>query len=295
MPKLHPLAWLALAAVLVLLLRMLESRWPQLSWLLFFSLTLSLGFAHGVLDIVLLRHALPRPRVLAHFSLYGVAVIIVLVAAWRLPALALLVLLLLSVWHFGQELHPLRLARLALGGAAVMWPMIVQPIQMQTLLTQAFPQAAWLMLAWQALAWVWLQCLLVAIARHWSATAVRNRLLLESAGLALMYSLLSPWLAFALYFSLFHSAAHIRRVWQASFAAGVSWPEQRTGLLLTALLTTALIATCAWIFVPQVQWINLMQSAWALPAWVALVTAVTVPHGLLVGLAWAWLQTAKRY
>ncbi len=289
MRKLHPIALLALGAVLVLALRALESRWPELSWVIFFALTLSLGFAHGVLDIVLLRHALPRPRVLLYFSVYGLAVVLILIAAWVQPALALLALLLLSVWHFGQELHPLRLARVALGGAAVMWPMIVQPMQMQTLLLQAFAQAPWLMLAWQVLAWVWLMCLMVAIARHWSVAAVRHRLLIESAALALIYSLLSPWLAFALYFSLFHSAAHIRRVWQASQASGLNWAQQRTGLLVTSLLTVALIVAGAWIFVPQSQWGTLVQSAWALPAWVALVTAVTVPHGFLVERAWRWL------
>jgi Brp/Blh family beta-carotene 15,15'-monooxygenase len=293
MHKTSRLAGLAFAAAAVLALRMLESTWPQLSWMVFFALTLSLGFAHGVLDVILLRHALPRSRVFFHFAIYGAAVLLVLAAAWGWPAMALLALLLLSVWHFGQELHPLRLARAALGGAAVMWPLIVQPQAMQALLAQTFAQDAWLVQAWQGLAWGWLLLLIASLIRHWPHSSARNRLLLESAALALLYGMLTPWLAFALYFSLFHSAAHIRRVWQASGAAQVQWRAHRVGLLMTALLTLALMLCAGWLFA-LTDTAAVLQSAWTLPAWVALVTAVTVPHGLLVGLAWPWLQQAKR-
>ena len=293
MHKASRLAGLAVAAAAVLALRMLESRWPQLSWMVFFALTLSLGFAHGVLDVILLRHALPCPRVFFHLAIYGAAVLLVLAASWGWPAMALLVLLLLSVWHFGQELHPLRLARVALGGAAVMWPFIVQLEEMQALLTQTFAQDAWLVQAWQGLAWGWLLVLIASLILYWPQSSVRNRLLLESAALALLYSVLSPWLAFALYFSLFHSAAHIRRVMLASQSAGHHWSEQRFGLILTAGLTLALIAAISWAVAPPVQLQSWLQSASALPAWVALVTAVTVPHGVLVGRAWLWLSSTR--
>jgi Brp/Blh family beta-carotene 15,15'-monooxygenase len=293
MRKLRFLVLLALVVSLVFALRMLEIRWPQLSWIVFFVLTLSLGFAHGVLDVILLQHALPRPRALLHFSLYGAAVLVVLASSLAWTALALLVLLLLSVWHFGQELYPQRLARVALGGAAVMWPMIVQPEAMKVLIAQIFAQDTWLLQAWQGLAWAWLLLLIASLIRDWPQAHVRNRLLMESAALALLYNILSPWLAFAVYFSLFHSAAHIHRVWQASGVAQVQWQAHRVGLLTTALLTLALMLCVGWLFA-RMDGAAVLQSAWALPAWVALVTAVTVPHGVLVELAWRWLSSKRK-
>jgi Brp/Blh family beta-carotene 15,15'-monooxygenase len=288
-----PLGILILAVLALVGFYGLERLWPHLSWVVFFALTLSLGFAHGVLDVVLIRHALPRQSSFGVYVLYGLSVLIVLAAARARPAAALVVLLLMSVWHFGQALHPLRAARVALGGAAVMWPMIVQPAQMQALLLQVFAQSPWLSLLWQMLAWGWLALLMVVLIVHWSAIKIRQRLLVESASLAVLYGLLTPWLAFALYFSLFHSVAHIYRVWWSSQMNGDQWLQHRMGLLATALLTLGLMLACLAMLASTNEWMAILHSAWTLPTWVALVTAVTVPHGLLVAKSWDWLSKER--
>ena len=107
-------------------LRALEAQWPPLALWAFVLLSLTLGFGHGALDaVLLLGQFAPRSKALAVSALY---LLCVLLAGWALSwsvPWALLLLVLMSVWHFG-ELHSYALwARLCVGGASVMWPMLV--------------------------------------------------------------------------------------------------------------------------------------------------------------------------
>jgi beta-carotene 15,15'-dioxygenase len=259
----------------------IELGWQ--AWV-FVALALSLGMAHGAMDVLLL---LRERQAMQQMAWYGAAVLLIAVAMAGIPAIALLVLLLMSVWHFGEQVFSTQSKmyqklcfRLSLGGASVMWPVLLQGAQMQALLQGLFPQdAAWLWPAWQGLSWLWLALcvltLVVALLRRrpwrWSV---------EVGVLAVVYLALPPLLAFSVYFGLYHSVAHILRMRRLS--AG----SQTSAWWAVLALTWLAMAGLAWAMGLQTSWQALQVDTAAVLRWlIVALTAVTLPHLILVGRA----------
>lgn len=302
-------------------LRALEAQWPPLALWAFVLLSLTLGFGHGALDaVLLLGQFAPRSKALAVSALY---LLCVLLAGWALSwsvPWALLLLVLMSVWHFG-ELHSYALwARLCVGGASVMWPMLVAQGAMAQLVQGTLGSGfstAWL--AWQILAWAWLILVLVC-ALAWSVRWLLNRHKLSGSGsgdsrgqglatdqhpqalwavieiLALLsaYLLLSPLLAFALYFGVYHCLAHVARVRRALLAHSRLTMVRYTLAFIASALATAALLALLWWFLPAMQWLGGVSQAQAnagqvLQWLVVSLAAVTLPHLLLVSYSARWL------
>jgi hypothetical protein len=167
-----------------------------------------------------------------------------------------------------------------------MWPALLQPTALGAALVQAdVQQGGLLLMIWRVAAVVWLLGALLVLWRSWKQEAARQRLLTEITVLAALYALLSPWLAFALYFACFHSTVHIHRVAQAMRRRGLAWWMQSWGLVLTLMVTLG-FALLAWRIQGAQMALQGIQLGW----WVAFVTAVTVPHAALVSWARHWLH-----
>ncbi len=299
----------------LLVLRALEAQWPPLALWAFVLLSLTLGFGHGALDaVLLLGQFAPRRKALAVSAAY---LLCVLQAGWLLSwsvPVALLLLVLMSVWHFG-ELHRYALwARLCVGGASVMWPMLVAPDEMARLLQGALGSGfalAWR--GWQVLAYGWL-VLLAACALGGMVWCVAHRekfasarQVLESsrlgsalwAGLEITavlcaYFVLSPLLAFTLYFGLYHCLAHVARVRRAVLAQRAPFLARYTLAFVASALATAALLALLWWFLPAVPWGGAVGSVATDPGqllqWlVVALAAVTLPHLLLVSYSARWL------
>jgi beta-carotene 15,15'-dioxygenase len=299
----------------LLLLRALEAQWPPLALWAFVVLSLTLGFGHGALDaVLLLAQFAPPGRALAVSTAYLLCVLLAgWLLSWSVPV-ALLLLVLMSVWHFG-ELHSHALwARLCVGGASVMWPMLVAPEAMALLLQDALGSGfalAWR--GWQVLAYGWLG-LVLACALGGMVWCVVHREQFASARQALAsprlrtalwagaeitavlcaYFVLSPLLAFALYFGLYHCLAHVARVRRALLAHSALGLVRYALAFIASALATAALLGLLWWFLPAVPWAGTVSSIASYPGqslqWlVVALGAVTLPHLLLVSYSARWL------
>lgn len=171
-----------------------------------------LGVPHGALDGEIARAVL-RPRLgrawFAAFALPYLALIALVLAAWRAsPLVTLALFLAASVWHFGSEEagDADALETLVRGGLPVAVPVLAHPAATALLLgtVAGIPLVqppAWLeagALGWLVLALAW------AI-----RTAVRRPPdLAVPAGLAILFAVLPPITAFSIYFVCVHAPAH---------------------------------------------------------------------------------------
>jgi beta-carotene 15,15'-dioxygenase len=255
------------------------------TWILL-ALCLSLGMAHGAMDILLL---LREKQAVQRSAAYGAAVVVLAAVLAPMPAVALLLLLVMSVWHFGEQNFLERspgwqrmTLRLGLGGASVMWPVLLSPTPMQTLLSQVFPhQWAWLWPAWRILAWLWVAVMVIAVI---GCLMQRGpwRWLFEVASLAVLYVLLTPVLAFSVYFGLYHSVMHIWRMLRISMPSQVGYWLWAGTLALTWLALAAL----AWRMQVSANLSDVAAATTALLPWlIVALAAVTLPHLMLVGRA----------
>jgi beta-carotene 15,15'-dioxygenase len=299
----------------MLALRALEAQWPPLAMWAFVLLSLTLGFGHGALDaVLLLGQFAPRSKALAVSAAYLLCVLLAgWVLSWSVPW-ALLLLVLMSVWHFG-ELHSYALwARLCVGGASVMWPMLVGQGAMSELVQGTLGSGfstTWL--AWQMLAKGWL-ILVVVCAVGWVAWWFLNRQKLAASGqgfqadphkralwatvevaaLLCAYLMLSPLLAFALYFGVYHCIAHVARVRRALLGHGRLMVARYTAAVIASALATAALLALLWWFLPAMQWLSGVgqgeaNSGQVLQWLVVSLAAVTLPHLLLVSYSARWL------
>jgi Brp/Blh family beta-carotene 15,15'-monooxygenase len=315
------LAASACVLLAMLALRTLEAQWPPLALWAFVLLSLTLGFGHGALDAVLLLWQFaPRSKALAVSAAY---LLCVLLAGWALSwsvPWALLLLVLMSVWHFG-ELHSYALwARLCVGGASVMWPMLVARDAMSQLVQGTLGAGfgtAWSL--WHMLAQGWL-ILVCACALGWMVQEFLSRKKLAHGGaaqsqsqtsstghphhalwsaveiLALLfaYLLLSPMLAFAMYFGVYHCLAHVARVRRAVRAHSALVFARYAVAFMASALATAVLLALLWWFLPAMQWLGgvsdtLANSGQVLQWLVVSLAAVTLPHLVLVSYSARWL------
>jgi beta-carotene 15,15'-dioxygenase len=263
-----------------------ERQWPMLALGVFAALTLSLGFAHGAMDIFLLRDA--RDRFSLKSSLvYALAVVALAAALAPWPGVALMVLILLSLWHFGEQAHCEHanqriawLLRLVQGGGGVMLPVLLSPNALVPWVKSiAGGHASWVWPVWVGLAALWCALLLAALVliKPWSA-AVNKTLWGEIAALLVLNLLLSPLLAFALFFGLYHSGTH---VWHMLRLQKRQATPLNTKLWLATLGLTWLALAALWWWMPIPAYTSEDAGQWLRWLVVAL-TAVTLPHLVLI-------------
>lgn len=304
------------SAILLLVLRALESQWPLIAMWAFVLLSLTFGFGHGALDAVLLLEQFqPRVKALVVSVVYLLCVILAgWVFSWSVPW-ALLLLVLMSVWHFG-ELHSYSVwARLSVGGASVMWPMLVAHNAMSQLLQGTLGsgfEVVWGL--WSTLAYGWFVLMLLSVL-YWfvsrffrlnQASSIPAEILtsiyqdktawavVEIVALLCAYLVLSPLLAFAMYFGLYHSLAHIDRVRRAVLAHSELVFARYALAFVASIIVTAALLVLLWWLLPVMQRTGMAENTqWQLsqliPWLVVSLAAVTLPHLLLVSYSTRWL------
>jgi beta-carotene 15,15'-dioxygenase len=266
-----------------------EYQQPHWIWPIFVLMVGGLGFFHGILDTALLVH-LHRP--LRWAAMYLLSVVLMALVFSATPGLALLFLVALSLWHFGESATRgvvaialrTRLLRLALGGASVMLPVLLSAQAMQILLVAMLPSdTQWVWLVWRGMAWGWL-CLAVLGVSWILYNQVQQQypLVLEICCVIVLNGCLSPLMAFALYFGLHHSLGHIRSVWR--FSRGQVSAMLVLTTVVVASLTVALVAAVvgwygdtSWQAIAGIRPPDLI-----LRSVVVALAALTLPHALLV-------------
>lgn len=277
------LLWLLPA---LLMLVWLERQWPVIAWVCMIVLTLSVGFAHGAMDIFLLRNTQGRLS-LGDCLIYAAAVVCLAVLLMAWPSVALIVLILLSMWHFGEQAYHEHspkpeawLLRGVQGGSSVMLPVLLSPDALLLWVKSiAGTDASWVWPIWVGMAGLWAALLMVAcvLIKPWRADAIKT-LWIELLVLILLNLVLSPLLAFALFFGVYHSGMHIWRMRQMQRREGKIWKDGH--LVLTLTVTLLALAVLAWWMSNQAfalsdagQWLRVLVVALA---------AVTLPHLVLV-------------
>jgi beta-carotene 15,15'-dioxygenase len=305
--SLSPQSWLGAAVLGVLLLAALDRWLPHAGLLVLLVLVGTVGTAHGVLDTLLIvRHLQTQRSRWLVATAYMAATLLTAAVLQTAPAVALMVLLGLSLWHFGEHFDHaepgssnLALAaqqlfiRLLRGGAPVLIPALLAQAalapQAQVAAGGDLAATAMLWSVWTRMAYAWaglfgLWCLQSLLAPQGTVPS-RRHVLLEVLTIAALYLLLSPLMAFALYFGAYHATGHIRRVMKTASAAASSHPSSAwqtdwrlwATLGLTALLGAALVA---WML-PQVGRFALPDVA--LRTVILALAAVSVPHVVLIG------------
>jgi Brp/Blh family beta-carotene 15,15'-monooxygenase len=294
MKGLKPLLWLlpSIAAM-----AWFESQWPQFSLWIFVGLTLTVGFAHGALDVWLLLDA--KGQLMKHrFVVYGLSVVVLAAVLSAFPGIALIALLLLSLWHFGEQPDTLgidtkiqSLLRIVQGGASVMLPVLLKAEEMKLWVQAIVPESSvWAWPTWVGMAGLWLALLVAAVAvvQPWRANA--RELVMQPAMQVLAWELLillllnvflSPLLAFALFFGLYHCGMHVWRMRLLKPRQMGAWPYVLLGL---TLLITWLGLAWLWRQMPMLANVSQWQGDWLRWLVVAL-AAVTLPHLVLVSQA----------
>jgi beta-carotene 15,15'-dioxygenase len=284
----------ALAAAAIALL-WLDRLQPRSGLIVLVVLVGSLGMLHGALDVLLMARHLKTPgaRLVAGTS-YLLATIATAIALRSQPGVALMLLLGLSLWHFGENFDgPPRpslaqqiAVRFVRGGAPVMMPALIARPALEPLVGAAVggDAAALVWAGWSvlAIAWVCITCgwLAWSHARPSPERTKHRKVLLELAGLVMLYALASPLMAFALFFGLHHAAGHIRRV-IGSVPAGARGRMHRDPRLITALALTLVMGV---LLVPMMR---AQATVFSLPdlalrSVILALTAVSIPHVLMI-------------
>jgi beta-carotene 15,15'-dioxygenase len=288
------LYWLGLVSLVLLFLA--EQYVASLGLWFFVVLSLSLGMGHGALDAILL---------IAQYTSYSKAflyalgyLLLVLVTAWLLSmsiAWAIGILLVMSVWHFGEMYGQHIALRLVVGGASVMAPVLFHADVMAHIVSSiAGSQASEIYKLWLIAAWIWV--LSAAMTVCWLSLArtiidikMMRQTWLELSCVLLIFAVLSPLLAFAIYFGLYHCTQHIARIYRAYRRHSTTtntfmfWACAMSGLI------TALLLWLLWSYLPHAAAATDM-SGQVLQWLVIALAAVTLPHMLLVSASQHWLK-----
>ncbi|WP_157744987.1 Brp/Blh family beta-carotene 15,15'-dioxygenase [Micromonospora coxensis] len=267
---------------------------------------LLLGLPHGAVDHLVpawmsARARPPAARLAVAFG-YAALAGAALVVFRAVPGPALVGFLALSVAHFGtadEAFHAERDGRpvrqsvsgvLARGGPPVLVPLLLWPDAVDLLLTAVAPGVPELLtVEVRALA---VACLLAAVARTVlrDVRAGRRADAAEPVLLLALFATVPPALAIGVYFATWHSARHVARLLHgdpgnhADLAAGRLGPPLRRFARRAALPTVAAVTALAALTVAPGRPIDL------LPATVAVLAALTVPHSALV----AWMDRRAR-
>lgn len=256
------------------------------------------GLSHGGADpLILKRLTGNRPEAMPYaLSAYSAAVLGFVGLIWFLPVLALVVFLMLSIWHFGftdaAYLSPSRNSLLIWlsGSLTVLGPMIGHPEQTSELFAWLVSRETETVLAvvtivGPVLAALWLVAFGMLVWRHHEHLAARvfTELVLVAAAMIL----LPPLLAFTFYFCIVHSIRHFLsiaeyRLGEAEFRQVVSFLVRKSA---PATLGAIAIALAAWgVLVLWSPASSLLVEGVRVMFWG--LAALTVPHGFVVKMWW---------
>lgn len=255
----------------------------------FLAIALTIGLFHGMLDIILLQN---KPFQQRQFLLVYAALAL---GACLLLALfsgaALMILLLLSVWHFGEQqgeksLKPKSkqsiIKRFILGANALAAAFLLGGSDIAVVLTTILNQPVWLQTTWQlwrALSMLWLLAfaayLLLLIFRQQLQTFYAD--LFEIVVVWLAFLLLPPLVAFSLYFGAYHALRHIRDVLSNVQAL-------KTHGAVLSLVVGASAGLLLLIATQYTNWQQTFSVGALLQAIIILLVAVTLPHAILISL-----------
>jgi beta-carotene 15,15'-dioxygenase len=277
----------------------LERFYPQLSLITLLILLGSLGTFHGALDVLLIARYFERRLWRLGFAVfYLLATVLTAGVLGSQPAAALLLLLALSVWHFGESFEAEQAAsklqraleRCVRGGAPVFLPALLAAPALKALVLVAVSgdqaKSDWVWAVWHSAAVVWLcalgvwllVCMALLAQRHFKPRMRQG--FIEIAVLTALYIVASPLMAFALFFGLYHATGHIRRVMFLVDAAQRArlWRDPR---LLCAVVLSLILG--AWLVLTMHRFLTsaAVPDA-ALRMMILALTAVSVPHVLLV-------------
>lgn len=293
----HQLLLLALVLLMAALQQLFQFS-LQAQILFFVVLTLSIGMFHGMLDIVLFTETrFKNPRFLLAYGLTAGALILLLT---KVEVMALPILLLLSVWHFGEPQRfdkpaagrlQKSMHRYLLGANSLAAPFFLQGESLYYIVQNITNSAdttnvAWLV--WSVISMAWLPVLVTLIGLFlvgsFDKQASFKSAILETIVIWLAFLLLPIWLAFALYFAAYHAFRHIRDVLHAARSRiDIGSQRHRFNVAWIALLTIVLIlfvlVQISSQFSSQIvltdinQWLRML---------VIILAAVTLPHAILV-------------
>ena len=292
----------AFLGLLLIGLYTLEHQWPLMGLWLFVGFSLTLGMGHGALDMVLLLGQFkPQSNAIFFGTLY---LALTLLAGWLLSlsfAWALIALLVMSVWHFGEAYAQRVMLRLAVGGTSLMAPVLIQKDALTQLMQNvAHTDVSWLLSVWSGLAWAWAGLVFWVllssasgghrhVALNYGAVRSKNSGLLEIGTVFCLSILFSPLLQFALYFGLFHCTTHIARVRRAAILHQGLPIALITWAWVGAMLLTAVLLVALWNWLPGAGMWASQIDAQVLHWLVVALGAVTVPHLILVSYSRVWL------
>jgi hypothetical protein len=145
--------------------------------------------------------------------------------------------------------------------------------------------SAWVWRCWSGLSWAWLLSVCCELVVGAMNKPNRSHLLLELLSLAALYAVLSPLMAFAIFFGLHHAAGHIQRV-MACTPQPLRHRLHRQPHVIAALAVSVLLAALLVLaFINTLgasRWLDTL----ALRTVVLALVAVSVPHVVLIS-AWA--------
>lgn len=265
----------------------------------FLVISLSIGLFHGMLDIILLQN---KPFQQQRFLLiYGALAIFACLLLALFSGAALIILLLLSVWHFGEQQGANRgekqgdsklqqpiIKRFVLGTNALAAAFLLGGSDIAVILTTILNQSTvfngfnWLQTTWQiwrALSVLWL----AAFALYMLLLVYKRQLqtfyadLFEVFIVWLAFLLLPPLVAFSLYFGAYHALRHIRDVLPNAQAL----KTHGTVLGMVVLASAILLLLIA---IQYTNWLQTFSVGALLQATIILLVAVTLPHAVLISL-----------
>lgn len=252
---------------------------PPQSELLALSIVIFLfGVPHGALDTVYARqlHRVESTAGWAAFGLAYLAIAALVVGLWvAAPVVFLIGFLLISALHFSGdpqgEAGAVR--RVLYGGSVLICPVVLHAPQVRELYSMLAGAAAGdaVVTASRWMAWPWMIATAVAALRCAKNDRVGS---LELVSVAALMTLVSPVLAFTMFFCGMHSLRHAMRT--HDYARTRAW----THLLRVAappMLVTGLLTIAGWQFLQASDFdIRLVQLVFVGLA------ALTVPHMILV-------------
>ena len=255
--------------------------------LLVMVLVAVLGVPHGALDPIFAKKLYQLSSTLrwtVFLTGYILLACVVVLAWWYAPTIFLWVFLILSVIHFSGDLRQgtSPLAQVLYGGASIVLPGALHQEELGHLFTLLIGDARGHSLAFtlHILAWPWLAGLALESLRIFKTD---RQTVLEMGAVTAIATLLSPLIAFTIFFCFMHSARHIVRT-QIYTAAPL---RVLVAVAAGPLLGVVVLGGAAWVFFPPSE----MDSRVIQFVFVGL-AALTVPHMCLVErLRWArWHQ-----
>lgn len=280
-----------------------QIQWPLAGIWLLGLIILTVGMGHGALDALLLI-GLFRP--LSKAIWMGAIYLLATVGAGWLFSLsfpvALTTLLLMSVWHFGEDYRSTVICRIAVGGASVMVPALLQPEALSQLLQSVTSEGfTWLMDVWTGLAWSWVMVVITLIFFTFADSQgkaafgphkahAKLRAYAEIAIVVGLNILLTPIFQFALFFGAYHCVLHIVRVQRAAEYHHDLPVRQAVWAWVISMSIVIILMTILWLWLRSSGFQAIQVNAQLLHWLVVVLAAVTLPHLFLVSYSQKWLE-----